>query len=66
MSFPLAGRAMHAVMRLVNLLQPLLDDVSVNLSGRNICMPEHELNGPESALRAEQVRGKNCAAACAA
>src|SRR5260370_7727435 len=45
-------------MRLVNLLQPLLDDVSVNLSGRNICMPEHELNGPEVRSALEQVRGK--------
>src|SRR5260370_33671567 len=45
-------------MRLVNLLQPLLVDVSVNLSGRNICMPEHELNGREVGSALEQVRGK--------
>src|SRR5467141_211447 len=45
-------------MRFVNLLQPLFDDVGVNLGGRNIRMPEHELNGPEVRSALEQVRGK--------
>src|SRR6266850_1743064 len=45
-------------MRLVNLLQPLLDDVGVNLRRRNVRVAEHELNGPEVRSALEQVRGE--------
>src|SRR5260221_12147187 len=45
-------------MRFVNLLQPLLNDVGVNLGGRDVRMPEHELNGPEVRSALEQERGK--------
>src|ERR1700687_139629 len=45
-------------MRFVNLLQPFLDDVGVNLGGRNVGMPEHELHGPEVRSPLEQMRGK--------
>src|SRR5437870_8222481 len=45
-------------MRFVNLLQTLLDDVGVNLGGRNVGMPEHELNGPQIRAALEQMSGK--------
>src|SRR5260370_37474096 len=45
-------------MRFVNLLQPLLDDVGVNLGSRNVRVAEHELDGPEVCAALEQVRGK--------
>jgi len=46
------------VMRLVNLLQPLLDNMGVNLSRRNIRVTEHELDGTEVRAAFKQMRGK--------
>src|ERR1700686_2380314 len=45
-------------MRFVNLLQPLVDDVGVNLGSGNVGVAEHELDGPEVRSALEQMSGK--------
>src|SRR5260370_37961318 len=46
------------VMRFINLLQPLLDDMGINLRGRNIRVAQHELDGTEVRAALKQMRGK--------
>jgi hypothetical protein len=45
-------------MRFVNLLQPLFDDMSVNLGGGNIRVTQHKLDRAEIRATLEQVRGE--------
>src|SRR5947207_577103 len=53
---PAALRA--RVMRFINLLQPLLDDMCINLSSGNVGVAENELNRSKVRTALEQVRGK--------
>src|SRR5260370_8193822 len=46
------------VMRFINLLQPLLDDMGINLCGRNIRVAQHELDGTQVRAALEQMSGK--------
>src|SRR5580704_4714006 len=55
----LSSRA--GVVRLVNLLEALLYDVRVNLCGRDVRMPQHQLHRPEVGAPLEQVRRKTMA-----
>src|SRR5260370_16543189 len=45
-------------MRFINLLQPLLDDMGINLRGGNIRVAQHELDGTEVRAALKQMRGK--------
>src|SRR6266446_8462781 len=47
MSFPGPTALCARVVRLVNLLQPLLDDMGINLRGGNVGMAKHKLHGPQ-------------------
>ena len=45
-------------MALINLLQPLLQNVRIDLRGRNITVPEHKLDRAQISSPFEKMRGK--------